>query len=69
MTSEKECGFAMKSSNVVISAVGNHVWKRKESDFEEANIKVPMSIAKAAKANPHVKRFIHISAAGADPNS
>lgn len=28
-----------------------------------------MAIAKAAKANPHVKRFIHISAAGADPNS
>jgi nucleoside-diphosphate-sugar epimerase len=69
MTSEKECGFAMKSSNVIISAVGNHVWKRKESDFEEANIRVPMAIAKAAKASPHVKRFIYISAAGADPNS
>jgi len=69
MTSEKECGFAMKSSNVIISAVGSHVWKRKESDFEEANIRVPMAIAKAAKASPHVKRFIYISAAGADPNS
>ena len=28
-----------------------------------------MAIAKAAKENPNVKRFIHISAAGADPNS
>jgi len=28
-----------------------------------------MAIAKVAKANPNVKRFIHVSAAGADPNS
>jgi len=28
-----------------------------------------MAIAKVCAANPHVKRFIHISAAGADPNS
>jgi len=40
-----------------------------EAEFEEANIHVPMAIAKAAKENPNVKRFIHISAAGADPNS
>lgn len=69
MTSEKECEFAMKSSNVVISAVGSRIWRRKESDFEEANIRVPMAIAKAARNNPNIKRFIYISAAGADPNS
>jgi len=28
-----------------------------------------MAIAKVAKANPNVKRLIHIGAAGADPNS
>jgi NADH dehydrogenase (ubiquinone) 1 alpha subcomplex subunit 9 len=28
-----------------------------------------MAIARAAKENSNVKRFIHISAAGADPNS
>jgi len=28
-----------------------------------------MAIAKVAKENPNVKRFVHISAAGADPNS
>jgi len=28
-----------------------------------------MAIAKVAKENPNVKRFIHVSAAGADPNS
>jgi dTDP-4-dehydrorhamnose reductase len=69
MTSEKECEFALKSSNVVISAVGSRIWRRKESDFEEANIRVPMAIAKAARNNPNIKRFIYISAAGADPNS
>jgi NADH dehydrogenase (ubiquinone) 1 alpha subcomplex subunit 9 len=30
---------------------------------------VPVAIAKAAAANPNVKRLIHVSAAGADPNS
>jgi len=69
MTSEKECNFAMQSSNVVISAVGSRIWRKKESDFEEANIRVPMAIAKACKNNHNVKRFIYISAAGADPNS
>lgn len=69
MTSDKECEFAMKSSNVVVSAVGSRIWRRAEKEFEEANIRVPMAIAKAAKANPNVKRLIHISAAGADPNS
>lgn len=28
-----------------------------------------MAIAKAAAANPNVKKLIHVSAAGADPNS
>lgn len=42
---------------------------QKESEFEDANIRVPMAIAKSAAANPNVKRLIHISAAGADPNS
>lgn len=28
-----------------------------------------MAIAKVAAANPNVKRLIHVSAAGADPNS
>ena len=40
-----------------------------EKEFEDANINVPRAIAKAAAANPNVKRLIHISAAGADPNS
>lgn len=59
----------MQSSNVAISCVGSHVFYKKEADFEEANIRVPMAIAKAVKESPHIKRFIYVSAAGADPNS
>ena len=71
-TSEKECAYTLKDSNVVISCIGSHVWAKKDKDFEDANIKVPMAIAKAAKASADrgkVKRFIYVSAAGADPNS
>lgn len=71
-TSEKECAFAIKDSNVVISCIGSHVWTKKDKDFEDANIRVPMAIAKAAKEardKRKVKRFIYVSAAGADPNS
>lgn len=41
----------------------------KEKDFEEANIRVPIAMAKAVKNSPQIKRFIYVSAAGADPNS
>jgi len=68
MTSEREVGYTIGDSNVVISCVGSHVFYTKESQFEEANIRVPMTIAKAVK-NSKAKRFIYISAAGADPNS
>lgn len=69
MTNEKEVAFSMQSSNVVISCVGSHVFYDKEKDFEEANIRVPIAIAKAVKNSPNIKRFIYVSAAGADPNS
>lgn len=68
-TSEKECAHAIKDSNVVINCIGSKVYTKKDKDFEDANIRVPVAIAKAAKAAKNVKRFIHISAAGADPNS
>lgn len=53
----------------MVNCIGSKVFYDKEADYEESNIKVPMAIAKAAKANPNVKKLIHISAAGADPNS
>lgn len=68
-TSEKEVGYSLKSSNVVINTIGSKVYFKTDKEFEDANIRVPMTIAKAVKNNPKVKRFIHISAAGADPNS
>ena len=69
MTNEKEIAFSLQKSNVAISCVGSHVFYKKESEFEEANIRVPMAIAKAVRDSPHVKRFVYVSAAGADPNS
>lgn len=68
-TSEREIAFSLKDSNVVVSCIGSHVWTKKDKDFEDSNIRVPMAIAKAVKNNPKVKRFIYLSAAGADPNS
>ena len=68
-TSEKEIAYSLKDSNTVISCIGSHVYAKKDKDFEDSNIRVPMTIAKAVKNNPKVKRFIMISAAGADPNS
>ena len=68
-TSEKECAYAIRDSNAVISCIGSHVFTKKDKDFEDSNIRVPMAIAKAFKNSPKVKRFIYISAAGADPNS
>lgn len=71
-TSEKEVGYTLRDSNVVISCIGSKVHAKKDKDFEDSNIRVPMAIAKAAKASRDqgkVKRFIYISAAGADPNS
>lgn len=68
-TSEKEVGYSLKDSNVVVSCIGSHVFAKKDKEFEDSNIRVPMAIAKAVRDNPKVKRFIYISAAGADPNS
>jgi len=65
----KDIEFVVRDQNVVINCIGSKVFYTKEADFEESNIRVPMAIAKVAKANKNVKRFIHISAAGADPNS
>jgi NADH dehydrogenase (ubiquinone) 1 alpha subcomplex subunit 9 len=68
-TSEKEVSYSLRDSNVVISCIGSKVYTKKDKDFEDSNIRVPMAIAKAVKNNPKIKRFIYVSAAGADPNS
>lgn len=68
-TSHNELAYAMKDSNVVISTIGSKYYTKTEADLEESNIRIPMAIAKAAKANPNIKRLIMIGQAGADPNS
>lgn len=68
-TSEREVGYAIAESNVVVSCIGSQVYYKKEQDFENANIRVPMAIANAVKNSKNVKRFVYVSAAGADPNS
>lgn len=69
MTSQQDLQHVIRDQNVVVNCIGSRVYYQRESEFEEANIKVPLAIAKAAAANPNVKRLIHVSAAGADPNS
>lgn len=64
-----ELRHVIRDQNVVINTIGSRVHYMTEKEFEDANIHVPMAIAKVAKENPNVKRFVHISAAGADPNS
>jgi NADH dehydrogenase (ubiquinone) 1 alpha subcomplex subunit 9 len=69
MTSEKEISYSLKDSNTVINCIGSKMYWKNQNDFEDSNIRIPVAIAKACKNNPRIKRFIHISAAGADPNS
>lgn len=68
-TSEAEINYSLKDANVVVCCIGSKVHDIKDKDFEESNIIVPMTIARAVKKNPKIKRFIYLSAASADPNS
>lgn len=67
--SEKDLKHVIRNQNTVINCIGSHIYYQKEEEFEQANIRIPMAIAKQAAENPNVQRLIHISAAGADPNS
>lgn len=53
---------------MVINLIGPNYNCRKYEDFEEANINVPRKIAKVSKAKG-IKRLIHFSALGVNPNS
>ena len=66
---ENEITYTLRESNVLINCIGSKSYSRYENEFEDANIRIPVAMAKACKKNPKIKRFIHISAAGADPNS
>lgn len=68
-TDQDEIDVTLKHSNVVVCAIGSRRHHRTQLDFEDANINIPRTIAKAVRDKGDIKRFIYISAAGADPNS
>ncbi len=68
-TDEKEIMLAIRDQNVVINCIGNRFYYKTEAEYELANTVIPKLIAKCVKKTPTVKRFIHVSAAGADPHS
>jgi len=71
MTNEWEVENAIKDCDVVFNCIGDNPVLRHMEDFEEANVHVPRMIAKvcARLKNDPVKRLIHFSANGADPDS
>lgn len=71
LTNDWEIENAIKDCDVVINCIGNNPVIRHMEDFEEANIIIPRKIAKmcAALKNNNVKRLIHFSANGVDPDS
>lgn len=68
-TDQDEIDVTLRHSNVVICCIGSRKFYQTQKEFEDANINVPVTIAKSVRDNPQIKRFIYVSAAGADPNS
>lgn len=68
-TDQREIDVTLKHSNVAICCIGSRRHYKTQKQFEDSNIRIPMTIAKAVRDHGDIKRFIYISAAGADPNS
>lgn len=68
-TDKDELDVSMRHSNTVICTIGSRRFYKSYEEFDEANITVPVAIAKSVRDNPQIKRFIYVSAAGADPTS
>lgn len=70
-TNDAELENAIKDTDIIINCVGPSPVIRNMEDFEEANVVIPRKIAKlcAKLKNDPVKRLIHFSANGADPDS
>lgn len=68
-TDQNEIDVTLRHSNVAVCAIGSKRFFKNQEEFDDANIHVPVTIAKAVRDNPEIKRFIYVSAAGADPNS
>lgn len=59
---------AIKDSDVVINLIGNNEVLRNMEDYEEPNVHIPRRISKICR-DVGVKRLIHFSANGVDPDS
>lgn len=57
------------NNNVVISLVGANQYLKDDDLIYEGNVTIPKRIAEACARSSDVVRFIHFSAAGADPSS
>lgn len=55
---------AVDGANVVVNCIGI-LYEKKRGAFEKAHVRIPEEIARACKKSK-VKRFVHISALGAD---
>ena len=72
MTNEYDIENGIKDCDVVINMIGEKPVSRDDYHFEEPNILVPRAIAKVCtrmKKEANVKRLIHFSAAGANPDA
>ena len=71
LTNDWEIENAIKDCDIIINCIGNNPVIRNMEDFEEANVIIPRKIAKicARLKNDPVKRLIHFSANGVDPDS
>lgn len=65
---EDSIRLSLKSSNVVINCIGQDV-ETTNYNFHDANVKVVYRLTKLAKESGLVKKFIHVSALGADVDS
>jgi nucleoside-diphosphate-sugar epimerase len=72
LTNEYDIENGIKDCDVVINLIGEKPVVKDDYDFEEPNILVPRAIAKVCarmQKEANVKRFIHFSAAGANPEA
>jgi len=72
LTNEYDIENGIKDCDVVINLIGQKPVVRYDYDYEEPNILVPREIAKVCAKKMKegtLKRFIHFSAAGANPDA
>jgi nucleoside-diphosphate-sugar epimerase len=72
MTNEFDIENGIKDCDVVINLIGQRPVVKHDQHFEEPNVLIPRAIAKACarlSKESKVKRLIHFSAAGANPDA